>query len=73
MLASWIIHGDQDSTVYIQNTYDFIDLVRKTMPDVEVRLDVGVGEDHGFDNYNPEWKHQQTESVEFLRRAWLRE
>ncbi|KAL2211228.1 alpha/beta-hydrolase [Sarocladium strictum] len=68
----WIIHGDNDSVVYIRATYKLVELIKKMQPDVAVRLDVAAGQDHAFDHLNESWESLiESGGFDFIRDAWL--
>ena len=72
-MRSWIVHGDDDSVVYIRSSYKLIDLVQRTQPDVVIRLDIAQGQDHAFDHLNHDWeKFIETGGYDFVGDAWLR-
>ncbi|KAF4437913.1 hypothetical protein F53441_12919 [Fusarium austroafricanum] len=69
----WIMHGDDDSTVPIRGSQNFVDLVAKNSPETTVRFDVVPGEDHGFDFDMKRWESFADEAIGFVRDAWLAE
>ncbi|KAH7324216.1 Alpha/Beta hydrolase protein [Stachybotrys elegans] len=69
----WIVHGDDDSVVYIRSSYKFIELAKQMQPDVTFRLDVAPGKDHAFDHLNKDWESFiEPGGYDFVRSAWLR-
>ena len=69
----WIVHGDDDSVVYIRSSYKLIELVQQAQPEVDFRLDVAPGKDHAFDHLNKNWEEFiESGGYGFVRNAWLR-
>lgn len=68
------MHGDQDSIVYIRGTYKFLELMKQKLPDVDVKLLVAKGQEHGFDHENwTTWKDLvEPDALNFVKQAWLR-
>lgn len=68
----WIVHGDDDSVVYIRSTHKLVELVKQTQPDVTIRLDVALGQDHAFDHLNENWETLiKSGGFGFVQDAWL--
>lgn len=68
----WIVHGDNDSVVYIRSTHKLMDLVQQMQPEVTFRLDIAPGEDHAFDHLKEDWESLiQPGGYDFVRDAWL--
>lgn len=49
MPPTWIIHGDQDTAVEIEDSEAFVEKWKNKRLESEIRFDVRPGEEHGFD------------------------
>lgn len=69
--CSWIIHGDDDSVVYLRQSQVFVDLVRKRFPETNLRFDIAKGQDHAFDLEPSLFEPYREPSMEFIVESWL--
>ncbi|KAH8888030.1 alpha/beta-hydrolase [Thozetella sp. PMI_491] len=67
----WILHGDDDSVVYLRTSRNLLNLIREKLPDTSVRLDIAPGEDHAFDLTKTSWELHAIGAMDFVRDAWL--
>jgi dienelactone hydrolase len=70
-LARWVLHGDDDSVVYLRQSQSFVDLIKEKLPETNLRFDVAVGEDHAFDMEAVKWEPYAVAAMEFVVDAWL--
>ena len=70
-LISWIIHGDDDSVVYIRQSQALVELIKEKLPATRLRFDVGRGKDHGFDLDARYWKDYADPAMAFVSSNWL--
>jgi dienelactone hydrolase len=69
--SSWVIHGDDDSVVYLRQAQAFVDLVKDKLPETKLQFDVAKGHDHAFDVDPAYWKEYAGPAMEFLSSNWL--
>ncbi|KAK5120579.1 hypothetical protein LTR85_006235 [Meristemomyces frigidus] len=69
--AVWIIHGDDDSVVYLRQSEAFVDLIKKEIPTTAVRFDVAAGHDHAFDFEPSFWEPFAAPAMDFVTKGWL--
>jgi acetyl esterase/lipase len=67
----WMIHGENDVTVRIENTRRFAAIIADQLPDTQLRLDAVEGMDHGFDVEEKNWASFKKEALDFVVDAWL--
>jgi hypothetical protein len=70
-LTSWIMHGDDDSVVYIRQSQALVELIKEKLPGTKLRFDVGIGQDHGFDLDARYWKDYADPAMAFISSNWL--
>ncbi|PSN67611.1 alpha/beta-hydrolase [Corynespora cassiicola Philippines] len=46
---TYIVHGDSDTAVSVNDSIAFVDKAKRVLPEAEVRLQIREGADHGFD------------------------
>jgi len=68
----WILHGDDDSVVYLRQSQAFQQLVMEKLSATNLRLDVAVGADHAFDMEAAAWEPYAAAAIDFLVQAWLK-
>jgi hypothetical protein len=71
MNLRWVLHGDDDSVVYIRTSHKFVNLVQEKLPDTNVRFDIAPGQDHALDILVPEWESFAVGALDFVRESWL--
>ena len=70
-LASWIVHGDDDSVVYIRQSEALVELIERNLPETKLRFDIGRGQDHGFDMDPRYWAEYAEPAMAFVSSNWL--
>lgn len=70
-LTSWIIHGDDDSVVYIRQSEALVKLIKEKLPETKLRFDIGSGHDHGFDLDPRYWNEYADPAMAFVSSNWL--
>ena len=65
------MHGTDDSTVRVNGSDTFVELVRRILPKTEVKYDAVPGEDHGFDFDEARWAEIQPDVLNFINEGWL--
>jgi acetyl esterase/lipase len=73
MPPTWIVHGDKDAAVSIDDVKEFAEKWKKYMKEGELKLEIRKGEDHGFDvvvkEDEEEWlKH----GLQWVEGQWLK-
>jgi fermentation-respiration switch protein FrsA (DUF1100 family) len=66
-----VIHGDDDSVVYLRQTQALVDLVKHKLPDTKLRFDIAKGHDHAFDVDQAYWREYAGPAMEFISSNWL--
>ena len=69
--TSWIIHGDDDSVVYIRQSEALVELIKEKLPETKLRFDIGRGHDHGFDLDPRYWNEYADPAMAFVSSNWL--
>ncbi|CAI6261725.1 unnamed protein product [Periconia digitata] len=67
----YIIHGDDDSVVYLRQSEAFVELVRSKLPETTLRFDIAKGHDHAFDMEPSYWEPYAKEAMDFVVKGWL--
>jgi hypothetical protein len=70
---SWVMHGDDDSVVYLRQTQALVNLVKHKLPETELRLDIAEGHDHAFDVDSAHWREYAGPAMEFISSNWLQQ
>ncbi|CAH0053665.1 unnamed protein product [Clonostachys solani] len=68
----WILHGDDDSVVYLRATHRLVALAQEKLPETTIRLDVAKGEDHAFDLQKTSWELHAIGGLDFVKDGWLK-
>jgi acetyl esterase/lipase len=72
MPATWIVHGDKDTAVSVDDTRAFAERWARFVKEGEWRVEVVAGEDHGFDGVVKEnetgWLR---DGLRFVEENWL--
>lgn len=71
--CSWIIHGDDDSVVYLRQSEALVELMKEKLPNTNLRFDVAKGQDHAFDIEPTLWEPYTEGAMKFVVDAWLRQ
>ena len=70
-IVSWIVHGDDDSVVYLRQSEAFVDLIEERLPATNLRFDIAKGQDHAFDIEPTLWEPYREAAAKFITEAWL--
>lgn len=68
---SWVIHGDDDSVVYLRQSQAFVDLIKEKLPETKLRFDIAKRHDHAFDVEPSAWSEYAGPAMEFVSKHWL--
>jgi hypothetical protein len=68
----WILHGDDDSVVYLRTSRHFVALAQEKLPETTIRLDIAKGEDHAFDLQKTSWELHAIGGLDFVKNGWLK-
>ncbi|VUC28419.1 unnamed protein product [Clonostachys rosea] len=68
----WILHGDDDTVVYLRATHRLVALAQEKLPETTIRLDIGKGEDHAFDLQKTSWELHAIGGLDFVKDGWLK-
>lgn len=68
----WILHGDDDSVVYLRTSRHFVALAQEKLPETTIRLDIAKGEDHAFDLQKTSWELHAIGGLDFVKDGWLK-
>jgi acetyl esterase/lipase len=72
MPPTWIVHGDADSAVSVEDTRGFVEKWGKFVKEGEVRMAIREGMEHGFDDGMKEDEEEWLrEGLEWVREKWL--
>ena len=71
MLRSWIIHGDDDSVVYLRQSQTLAKLIKEKLPATKLRFDFAHGHDHAFDLDDRYWNEYAEPTMAFVSSNWL--
>lgn len=72
MPPTWIVHGDADAVVDIEDSKSFVDKWKKARVEGEVRLYIQPGGDHGFDIPSKESEDEWLrEGLVWVESKWL--
>jgi len=70
-LTSWVIHGDDDSVVYLRQSQALVELIKEKLPATKLRFDIAHGHDHAFDLDPRYWSEYADLTMEFVSSNWL--
>ncbi|KPM39379.1 hypothetical protein AK830_g7210 [Neonectria ditissima] len=70
-LRVWLMHGDDDSTVPIRGSHEFVRILQEKLPETTLRFDICPGQDHAFDYDEKKWEPLAPAALSFVRDGWL--
>ena len=72
-VPSYILQGDDDTTVDIRMSHKLVNLMKTQMPVTNVKFEIAHGQDHGFDLDVSIWEKLYAKAgLDFITKAWLK-
>jgi hypothetical protein len=69
--SRWVIHGDDDSVVYLRQSQALVALINEKLPKTKLRFDIAKGHDHAFDVEPAVWSEYAGPAMDFVSKNWL--
>jgi dienelactone hydrolase len=67
-----VIHGDDDSVVYLRQSQALVALINEKLPKTKLRFDIAKGHDHAFDVEPSYWSEYAGPAMDFVSKNWLK-